>query len=142
MLKVSGQALGRKKPLFADFSVPPPAEIRDDGSVTLRDLIESTVRHEVRAFQKRQEDRQFIRVLTEREIVDGEAKGKIESGGSDTPVQEVNEDEAIATAIQAFEDGIYLVSVDDEERRDLDESIFLNEASRMTFIRLTLLAGG
>jgi hypothetical protein len=43
MLTVSGKALGRKKPLFADFSVPPPEYVGDGaakcasegGSVTI-----------------------------------------------------------------------------------------------------------
>lgn len=142
MLTISGRSLGRRKPLFADFSVPPPPVTRGDGGITLRALIAATVRHEVQQFRERQSERQFVRVLTEREIADGEAAGRIDSGGSDVPVQKVDEAVAVETAIQAFEDGIYLVSIDDQEQRNLDAAVFLNESSRITFIRLTLLAGG
>jgi hypothetical protein len=69
MLTISGRALGSKRPLFADFHVPPPAGLSGGGGgTTLRDLIESVVRHEVAAFEQRQADRQFVRVLTEGQI--------------------------------------------------------------------------
>ena len=142
MVTISGKALGRRKPLFADFSVPPPENLSDGGNTTLRDLIECVVRHEVAAFGKRQSDRQFLRVLTSREIVEGVEAGKIESGGSEVEPQQVDEEEAIGTALQAFEDGMYLVVVDDAEQRNLDARVFIRADSRLTFVRLTLLAGG
>ena len=141
MLTVKGKSLGSKRPLFADFSVPLPPEM-EAGQTRLRDLIEAVVRHEVDAFRQRQTDRQFIRVLTQSEIDQAEAAGKIESGGSEVGVQEVDVDQAIETAIQAFTDGMYLVVVDEQECRDLDAELFLNPESELTFIRLTLLAGG
>ena len=141
MLQVKGRAIGSRKPLFADFSVPPPPDL-GDGGVQLRDVIESVVRHEVAAFEKRQRDRQFIRVLTTREIAEGEAAGKIDSGGSDSELQDVDVEQAVGTALQAFEDGIYLVVVDEQEMKSLDAQVFLQEESQMTFIRLTMLAGG
>lgn len=139
---VSCKALGRRKPLFADFSVPPPDDLSEGGRTTLRDLIECVVRHEVSAFRKRQADRQFLRMLTARQIETGVEAGKIESGGSEIEPQEVDEDQAIAGAIQAFEDGIYLIVVDEAEQRDLDTQVFLGPDTRLTFVRLALLAGG
>src|SRR5256885_2306632 len=47
MLLVQGKALGRKKPLFEDFSVPPPAT----GDLTLRTLLGHVVRRELGAFK-------------------------------------------------------------------------------------------
>lgn len=141
MLTISGKALGRKKPLFADFSVPPPEDL-GDGGVTLRDVLERVVRSEVAAFHKRQENRQFLRALTAREIEAGAEAGKIESGGREVPVQEVDEDDAVSTALQAFEDGIYLVIIDGQDHRELDAQVHLQPDSRLTFVRLTLLAGG
>mgnify|MGYP006969405746 CR=1 FL=1 len=142
MLTISGKALGRKKPLFADFSVPPPDEMADGGNVALRDLIERVVRNEVAAFRQRQHDRQFIRALTAREIEAGAAAGKIESGGSEVPIQDVDEEQAVATALQAFEDGLYLVVIDGTDHRSLDAEVYLRPDSHLTFLRLTLLAGG
>jgi hypothetical protein len=44
--------------------------------------------------------------------------------------------------LQAFEDGLYLVIVDGNEQRDLDQQVFLQPDSRVAFVRLALLAGG
>jgi hypothetical protein len=100
------------------------------------------VRSEVRAFRDRQSERQVFRALTAREIAAGAEKGKIEMGGSEVPQQFVDEDEAVAVACQAFEDGIYLVVIEGEEQRQIDREIHLRPDSHVTFVRLTLLAGG
>lgn len=141
-LTISGKALGSRKPLFADWSIPFPPEWRDEGGLTLRDLITRVVRSEVRAFRNRQEERQVFRALTARQIAAGAEEGKIESGGSDVPVQPVDEEEAVATACQAFEDGMFLVVIDGEDQREIDREVHVRPDSQVTFVRLTLLAGG
>lgn len=139
---VSGKAIGRRKPLFEDWSIPILPEWDDgDGGITLRDLIERIVLEEVSAFRKRQIDRQFIRALTAAEIQDAADKGKVEMGGSEAELQQVDEEQAVATALLAFDDGMYLVIIDEVEYRDLDQQVFLQPDSRITFIRLTLLSG-
>jgi len=141
MLTISGKAVGRKKPLFSDFSVPFPPDLGDGGALTLRDLIGRVVTSEVEAFQQRQEERKLLRALTAREISESAAKGKVDMGGRDLG-QKVDLEEAIGTALQAFEDGLYLVIVDGQEQRSLDAQVFLQPDSRLTFVRLTMLAGG
>ncbi len=140
---ISTKALGSKKPLFADFSVPLPPDWEDegDGGKTLRDLIEEVVRHEVDAFKKRQQDRQFLRALTATEIEKGVDQGKVEMGASDVQPQNVDPEEAVAAALIAFEDGLYLVIIDEKQYKDLDEAVFLTADSRLTFVRLTMLSG-
>lgn len=141
MLTIRGKALGRKKPLFADWSIPFPPDLGDGGSLTLRDLIGRVVRAEVEAFRKRQQERRLFRALTEKQIQEGATKGKIESGGSDL-AQKVDADEAVATALEAFEDGLYLVVVDEQEQRSLDAQVYLQPDSKVAFVRLVMLAGG
>ncbi len=141
-LTVSGKVVGRRKPLFADWSIPLPPGLRDDGGrITLRDLIDHTVRLEGAAFRERQEERRFIRALTEGEIASGAARGKVDMGGRDLD-QAVDEGEAVAAALQAFEDGIYLVIVDEQQQRELDREVHLRPDSQVTFVRLVMLAGG
>jgi hypothetical protein len=142
MLTISGKSIGRRKPLFADFSVPPPLLSHEGDAITLRDVIEHVVREEVSAFKKRQQDRVVFRALTARQIEEAADGGKIASGGSEVPPQEVDPDAAVGTAIVAFEDGLYFVVIDDEQVKELDQQVFLRPDSRITFIRLTLLAGG
>lgn len=51
MLVIEGKALGRRKPLFEGFSVPPPGDLGDGGPLKLRDLIAHIVIEEVAAFE-------------------------------------------------------------------------------------------
>jgi hypothetical protein len=64
----------------------------------------------------------------------------VDSGGRELH-QDVNPGDAVATALQAFEDGIYLVILDGEEQRDLDREVHLQPDSRLVFVRLVMLAG-
>ena len=142
MLTIQGRSLGSKRPLFADWSIPIPPEIGDGGDdMTLRRLIEGVVRAEVAAFRTRSEARRVDRVFSRDDIAKGAAKGKVAPGGTETPA-EVDEAAAIEAALQAFEDGLYLVVVDAREIRRLDERIAVGPNSTVTFLRLTLLAGG
>ena len=138
---VSGKAMGRKKPLFADFSIPFPPDLGDGGALTLRDLISRVVRAEVEAFRHRQQERRLVRALTAGDIDQGVVRGKVDMGGRDLQ-QEVDPEEAVGTALQAFEDGLYLVIVDGQEQRELDREVYLRSDSRVAFVRLALLAGG
>ena len=141
-LIVSGRGLGRRKPLFEDFSVPFPPDLTDDGGggLTLRELIARVVRAEVSAFETRQERRRLTLVLSPAQIDEGLDKGKVDMGGRDLG-QRVDADDAVAAALQAFEDGLYLVVIDDVEHRDLDAQVFVRPDSRVVFIRLVFLAG-
>lgn len=137
---VSTRVLGRRRPLLADFSITPPDGAGDGEELLLRDLIDSVVRQEVACFAQRQASNRFDRVLSAREIADGSARGKIDPVGKSLQ-QTVDADDAVAAALQAFEDGLYLVIVDEVERRGLDEPVRLLPDSRITFVRLTFLAG-
>src|SRR2546421_933387 len=117
MITISGKTLGKKKPLFADWSIPFPPDLGEGGSLTLRDLISRVVREEVKAFQQRQQERQLLKALTAADVEKGVVKGKITSGGQEFS-QQVDAEEAVGTALQAFEDGLYLVIIDGEEKRE------------------------
>jgi hypothetical protein len=63
-ITISGQLLGRTKPLFTDWRVPLPPDIFDNGKrLTLRDLLTRIVLEEVEAFRTRQEQRQKKNIL-------------------------------------------------------------------------------
>jgi hypothetical protein len=142
MITVTTRALGSRRKLLDDRDVPPPAGLPDDGGrMTLRDFIAHVVAKEVEAFRERQGRRRFVRVLTAKEIHDAAGQGAVRPGESDLD-QEVDDEVAVAAALQAFEDGIYLVIVDGEEQRDLDREVHVAPDSRVTFLRLVMLAGG
>jgi hypothetical protein len=139
---VEGKVLGQKHPLFTDWHVELPSDrMRGGDRIKLRDLITRVVVDEVDAFQKRQEERRFALIMSRAEIEEGVRSGKVDPGERDLK-QEVNTDEAIGTALQAFEDGLYYVFVDDIQQMNLNSEVYLKADSKVTFLRLVALTGG
>ncbi|MBK7877050.1 MAG: hypothetical protein IPJ77_15105 [Planctomycetes bacterium] len=143
MLVVQGRSLGRKEPLFPDVSVPLPPDVeRGSSGITLRALLARVVQNEVAAFDARQAERSVLRALTGKELAAGVARGKVAAGESDVPRVIVEPDAAVATACQAFEDGLFLVFLDGVEQKALDAQVWPKAESRLLLVRLALLAGG
>lgn len=141
-ITVTGKQLGNKKQLFPDYFIPyPPQWQTSGGRITLRDLISRIVSEEVANFRQRQDERRLIRALTAKQISTGVVGGKVDPGGRDLE-QSVDEAAAVATALQAFEDGLYYVFIDGDQHTDLNSTVYVNPDSIVTFIRLVLLAGG
>ena len=141
-LTIASKSIGSRKRPFEDFSVPPPPLPKakgDGGPLTLRKLIEWIVRKEVEAYNERRVQRRLQRVLSPAEIDAGTNRGKLDPGGRD--VAEADPEQAVGAALQAFEDGLYLVFIDEEEHRDLETPIYLQENTQVTFVRLTFLTG-
>jgi hypothetical protein len=138
---VSGRAVGSRRALFDDWSVPlNPDDFGGGEGLTLGELIEKIVHAEVQAYEQRREARRLDRVMSAAQIERGAAQGKVSPEGKNTPPAP-NADEAVDVALQAFEDGLYLVAIDGREAKSLDETVFINAGSRVTFIRLVFLAG-
>ena len=134
--------LSRKRQLLDRWSVPiePGPADGDGGGLTLRDLIARIVRREVEAFEHRQKARQFVRVLSEREIAVRSASGRVDPGGRPAG-NSVTVEDAVAAVLTAFEDGLFLVLLDDVEQKDLDATVHVTDDSRLVFLRLAFLAG-
>jgi len=141
-ITIEGKVLGQRKPAFApltlDLSPGWGGTLRE---VRLRDLIARIVLDEVAAFDARQVERRVLRVLTPSEIDAQAVQGKVSMGGQDL-AQEVDPQAAVEAALQAFEDGIYYVFVDEVQQIALDDPVRLGPDSRVTFLRLVALAGG
>ena len=141
-ITVKGKVVGRSRPPFADWSIPFPPDLRESGdSLTLRDLITKIVLHEVEAFRTRQEERRLTRIISRAEIERGVAVGKIDMGGRDLQ-QEIDPQQAVGTALLAFEDGFYFVFLDGAQQKSLDQTVFVRPDSQVTFVRLVPLVGG
>lgn len=140
---VQTRQLGSRRKLLEDWScdLPPQDDAGfGDGGLTLRELIERIVQREVKAFRDRQNRNRLVHVLSAHEIEAQAEKGRVLSGGSEL-AQTVDEEAAVATALQAFEDGLYIVILDEREQRDLGARVYLQEDSTLVFLRLTFLAG-
>lgn len=134
--------LAAKRRLLDRWSVPiePRPEDRVGDPLTLRDLITRIVHREVDGFDRRQKARELVRVLSSREIEVRAASGRVDPGGR--PAGKcVNVDDAVTAVMTAFEDGLFLVLLDDIEQKDLDVAVHLTDDSRLAFVRLTFLAG-
>ncbi len=141
-IMVEGKVVGQKRSLFTDWRIelPPPNENEGD-HLRLRDLITSIVMKEVEAFQLRREERKLAQVMSRQEIERSAVTGKADPGERDLQ-QQVNVDEAVGVALQAFEDGLYFVFVDDVQQTSLDSEVYLKTNSKVLFLRLTALVGG
>ena len=138
---IETRVAGRRSALIPRWETPLPPDLAGRGEpLTLRQVITAIVRAEVAAFHERQRAREFVRALSEREIVEGATRGKIDAGGRPAPAK-VEPENAVATALRAFEDGLYLVLIDEREHRRLDEQVALANDSKVTFLRLVMLAG-
>jgi hypothetical protein len=143
VITVQAKAAGRRRPLVPEFELPPFDGAGEAGSpLTLRELISRVVRQEVELFRERQEQNQFLRALTAKQIEEGVSRGAVRSGGTEVPMSELDADVAVGTALQAFEDGLYLVLIDREQSESLDEQVVVGADSTVTFLRLVALAGG
>jgi hypothetical protein len=137
VLNLSLKQLGRKNALetrsypLGEFGIQP----------TLRELISRIVRLEVEAFRERQTANLLVRALTETQILEAAESGKITMGGTDIK-QEVNFDEAVAVALQAFEDGLYYAFYGEQQLEYLTDIVPLEFNQELMFLRLVALVGG
>ena len=106
---------------------------------TVRERLISLTKLGVTQYNAREDTGQILTYLTEKEITEQAARGKITSGlrGGEDAVEE----KAIENTLQCFTDGIYRVFAGDKELTELSDAIPWTEDLVFTFIRLTMLAG-
>jgi hypothetical protein len=139
-LTISGKVMGKTRPTFTDWELTLPQAI-DPAELSLRSLLTHLVFAEVSAFETRQSQRRLLRILSPEQIQLGLEQGKVDSGGSELD-QKVEADAAIEVALQAFEDGLYFVFIDDDQIETLDAKVTIKPASQLLFLRLVPLVGG
>ncbi|MCE1245642.1 MAG: hypothetical protein LWY06_03240 [Firmicutes bacterium] len=144
MITISLKSIARKEAIIKEKPVEIDVRIDQQGFTSARDLISSVVRYEVAAFRERNEESKILRTLTAQQIEEGRDAGKIIiTAQEDTPDQPpVNENRAVKTALQAFEDGLFYMLVNNKNIRDPEELIPANQDLHIIFIKLTALEGG
>jgi hypothetical protein len=150
-IKIEARVVGQRAQLHSPWQLALPTSLTEKNQKIpncLRDLLEYIVREEVRAFRLRQETRRLERVLGPRVIAAAASEGKVVMGGPGDRSQEHREPEAVdervavATALQAFKDGLYFVFLNGIQQHHLDAAVALRPANTLTFIRLVALVGG
>lgn len=141
MVTIEARATGRRRALAPAWQIPIGEHGAGFGPLTLRELIARIVDEEVEAFRERRRDRRLVRVVSREEIELGLEAGRVSAGGT-LGGGRVDEEEAVAVAHQAFEDGVYLVLIDGRQHETLEDQVLLSEDSTVTFLRLVALVGG
>ena len=107
---------------------------------TLRELIEESVRACIRAYRERGDQANAPKPLTDEQYEGMREVGKF-AFGVHYNENAVNEEKAIASAVEAVEDGLVRIFKGNEELCELDEEIDIAEGDVFTFVRLTMLTG-
>lgn len=135
-MEIEARTVGRRDREHRDLAWPDaPA------GPTVGDLIAHVVRAEVAAYNRREHDRRFLRVLTEQQIEAQAAAGKVQAEVREH-AQPADTDTSVETALEAFADGLFLVFLDDREVESVDELVPLRDDLRVRFVRMVPLAGG
>lgn len=135
MKKISIQLkrLGKKKVKIIDY-------VLEVAPRTLQQLIESCVANEVRRYNEKREEVQLASFLTPKNIQEQLETGKVGFGEIENKMLAI-EEKAIENALLAFQDGLYVVFINEEPIEDLLDTISIQENSSIAFIRMTFLTG-
>lgn len=136
-LSINVKQLGKRKPAVAPISFEYPKK-----PSTLRELLQMTVSICVKEYNQRREELSYDTPMSEEQINNAAIVGKIAFGFSYN-TKKADEQEAIDTALLAFEDGLFRLFLEEEELEytQLDNPLTIEEGQTLTFIRLTMLAG-
>ncbi|WP_409854906.1 hypothetical protein [Anaerobacillus sp.] len=107
---------------------------------SMRQLITEIITVNVQQFNEKAVEMPLTDFLTDSEIVLQSTTGKV--GFGTTYIDNKSDEQAaIDTAIQAFDDGLFKVFVNEIEQEGLDRPLLIEDGSAVVFIRLTMLSG-
>jgi hypothetical protein len=116
-------------------------QIADIGAEpTLQELIIAIVTQQVEAYNAKELERPMVDFLTQTQIEDAAAVGKV-GFGSIYHDKKANLPKAIQNAIEAHIDGLFVVAANDKVVKELSDVVVLDKNTVLTFVKLTLLAG-
>ena len=137
-ITVKARQVGKKRNLIDNETI----EIADIGlQPTVKALLLAVVEQQVNAFNCKPFEKNLLPFL-DKETIDMQVDtGKV-GFGSIYNENKADVTAAQATALQAFEDGMFVLFANETECKTLDAEITLESDTVLTFIRLTFLAGG
>lgn len=132
-LKVRVKQLGSRRDKTGEILFPVENEPH-----TVRELIMECVTTCVVSYNKRLAD--SGKPLSEERIADLSEAGKIAFGiGFNDKKADLSD--ALKTAFQGYEDGLFRIFIDDNEVGKIDDALSVTEENTVTFVKLTMLAG-
>ncbi|MEN8216755.1 MAG: hypothetical protein ABFS56_10345 [Pseudomonadota bacterium] len=133
-IEISVKILGKKRPMLDNLPIQLPSD-----NATLSQLIEIIVHQQTADFNHKREEKNWLRYLSHSQAM--KETGKM-GFGQVYNTETVDVEKAVQDALQAFEDGLYFVFVDDKKIDKLDDNIDLKAHSKVFFLRLVALTGG
>ena len=134
-LNVNVKSISNKKNKIKTIKIPYNDDVSD-----VRALIMETVKYCVESYNQRAENVDVLSVFSKEQIDDKAMSGKIafgvNYGENKADLQKAEDD-----AIEAFNDGVAVLLIDDERAEELDQKIDLKNIGSLTFIKLIMLAG-
>ncbi len=111
-------------------------EFEEKNITNISDLITFFVNREINRYEASE-----FKVLSQKDINMMVDSGKISFGFKYREHERINREEAIITAKQAFEDELFCVFINDEQREKIEDLVNLSEGDEISFVRLTMLSG-
>lgn len=146
-IRVQHRAIGPER----DGGQPAPVilEVLEE-CISARELIERTVREQIRLFLGRQrENREAARKTLDRHYLTNEdiaaqarRQGKVGLPRLRESETAINPDTEAERAVRAFEQGRYVILVSGRQIESLDEDLSFDDQTSVVFLRLMPLAGG
>lgn len=137
MITITGRLIGMQKPLFEPWSIEIEPYLDGNDDWTLSELIEMVVLEAATIFKTPPHDKAFLQSVNAQITIPAVSVSK--DAQSEQAAMDSQIGEAIASALQAFEEDVYLVVLDNEDVMDLDDEIELKPDSKVTFVRLVPL---
>lgn len=132
---INMKTAGSRKPALAKTPYEIPASVS-----SAKELLESLVNIEVERYNEKNEDDTLIKYLTQAQIEEQAATGKV-SFGSVYSDKKADLEQAVGNALQCYQDGLVRVFRNGQELEQLDEKVLFVAGDEITLIRLTFLAG-
>ena len=130
------KSLGKKQAYLKEA----PIHIEITNDITLRQLLERIVTHQVEQFNKKIDSPELVSFLSEKSIRSKTTSGKV-GFGDIYNTEKADVTKSIETVIQAYEDGLIAIFVNDQQIEALESIITIQERDTITIIRFTFLTG-
>lgn len=138
-IHITVKMLGKKQAALNKVPLELPTNFPNNPA--LKDLLTIVVQQQVQLFNARKTSDNILPYLESADIATQAKRGKVSFGASYNE-QTVDENTAIETALQAFEDGLFYIFINDQKIEHLTEAIILTDETSLLFLRLVALTGG
>lgn len=138
-VSLSIKMLGNRRPIIEQKPLVLTADFHQQP--TLANFLRLVVTQEVHSFNSKVTTNNLLPYLDGKTINEMAKHGKVHFGDIHRK-DKADIEQAVATALQAFEDGLFLVLIDGTKVDTLDQIIRFKDNSEVVFLRLVALAGG